>query len=222
MTLHGYFLIAIGLVEVFLGFWLVYRYQRTAVNSWYIAFVFSVGLWVLANAGIYFYVDALETAQLFNELTWLAGVLIAFTFLFFSFYFPISLKPVRRYYYLLIFVPLVLFIYLIFFSKLFITGMIFEGNNQKFFTGSLFFLFPVYFLVYLIWGIINLGRKLKRTDGVHVRQLKLFLTGILISSVFIIVFDMIYPLFGKAVPLGLGPEFSIVWLGYTTYIILKR
>jgi hypothetical protein len=222
MLLRGYILIAIGLIEVVLGLWFLYRYKRTATNNWYIAFVLSIAFWVLANAGIYFFANNLDKAQFYNELTWLGGVFIAFTFLFFSFYFPISLKPVKGYSYFLIIIPLILFVYLIFFSSLFVTSMAFEGNNQKFFTGSLFFLFPAYFFIYWTWGIINLVRKLKRTDGIHVQQLKLLLTGVIISSVFIVIFDLIYPLMGKAVISGLGPELSIIWLGFTSYIILKK
>lgn len=222
MLFHGYLLIIIGLAEVVLGLWFIFRYKRSPMNTWYLAFVFSVAFWVLANAGIYFYANNLDQAQFYNELTWLGGVFIAFTFLFFSFYFPISLKPVKGYYYLLIIIPLILFIYLIFFSDLFVTGMAFEDYNQQFFTGSLFFLFPVYFFIYWTWALVNLIRKLKRTDGAHIQQLKLLLAGVLISSVIIIIFDIIYPLLGKAVVSGLGPEFTLVWLGFTTYIILKK
>ncbi|MFH1366549.1 MAG: histidine kinase N-terminal 7TM domain-containing protein [Patescibacteria group bacterium] len=222
MLVRGYILIVIGLIEVFLGLWFLFRYKRSAINNWYVVFVSSVAFWVLANAGIYFYTNNLDQAQFYNQLTWLGGVFVAFAFLFFSFYFPITLKPVKRYSYLLIIIPLILFVYLIFFSDLFVTGMAFEGNNQKFFTGSLFFLFPVYFFFYWIWGIINLLLKLKTTDGIHVQQLKLLLTGVIISSVFIVIFDLIYPLIGKAVISGLGPELTLVWLGFTSYIILKK
>jgi len=117
---------------------------------------------------------------------------------------------------------MLIFGYLIFLTNKFQTGMVFEGGNQKFFNGPLFFLFPIYFLFYWIWAVRNLIVKFKMTDGIHIYQLKLLLWGVLISSIIIIIFDIIYPLLGKVVISGLGPEFSIVWLGFTSYIILKK
>ncbi|MBU1148654.1 hypothetical protein KKI23_01045 [Patescibacteria group bacterium] len=224
MLNYFYLLLAVGLIELFLGIWLLIKYQRSAINTWYGLFIFSVAAWVFSNAGLYLseYLGNNNSLFLFNQLTWLAGVVLTCAFLFFSFVFPFSQKPIKKWAYLLFLIPLTLFSFLVFFTDNFQTDILIAANSQRYVMGDLFYLFPPFFFVYWIWSITNLAKKYQAADGIHKWQIKYLLIGIIVSLLIIIGVDIIPITFGWKVINGVGEFATLIWLFFTSYIILKK
>ena len=224
MLTYFYILLVVGLIELFLGIWLLIKYQRSAINTGYSVFVFSVASWVLSNAGLYLseHLNNGSWLFLFNQLTWLTGVILTCAFLIFSFVFPFSQKPIKKWAWWLFLIPLALFTFLIFFTDNFQTNIIMAENSQRYVMGNLFYSFPVFFFFYWIWSIVNLAKKYQVADGIHKWQIKYLLIGIIVSLLIIIGVDIIPITFGWKVINGVGEFATLIWLFFTSYIILKK
>lgn len=98
----------------------------------------------------------------------------------------------------------------------------FFGKGYAASTESYFWAFIAFFAVYWIWAVANLLRSLASSDGIHRTYLKAILAGLVISLTISSIFDIVIPLLGTT-PYGyVGPLFSAVWLGFTSYILVKK
>jgi hypothetical protein len=86
-------------------------------------------------------------------------------------------------------------------------------------------IFNILFVVYWIWAIVNLNQTYKASEGIHRWQLKNFLIGIVISSFFGILLNLIFPwldIFMYDFLSVIGAITSVIWLGFTSYILFKK
>lgn len=221
MTIFIFILTPIFLAELVLGVFLLVKYRRGAVNSWYTLFVFAVTAWVGTNIflnGLQFG----EQSLILEKVTWFIGVFITSFFLMFSFYFPFSKKKLSKSYLWLVIVPAIFFTVIIFSNDLFIKEVIESHSTYTLVTGPLYFTFPVFFIFYWMWSVINLVTKFRIADGLHKWQLKYLLMGILIPLPIVLVTDILLPTVTDSALGWVGSVSSIIWLGFSAYIIYGR
>ncbi|MFH0952586.1 MAG: histidine kinase N-terminal 7TM domain-containing protein [Patescibacteria group bacterium] len=221
MSAQGIVLLIIASLEVILGIYIVLRYQRSEINLWYVLFIFSVALWVGTNSYIYL-TNPGGASYEFEKISWFAGVLVTATFLMFSFYFPYKSKTISPHYLFLVIIPVLFFTPYIFAGKLFLEGIKVTDQGYGIEVGPLFYLFPIFFLVYWSWAITNLFKKFKVSDGVHHWQLKYLLIGVIVPVAIITITDIFLPWLSSSKLGWVGSASSAIWLGFTTYIILKK
>jgi hypothetical protein len=85
--------------------------------------------------------------------------------------------------------------------------------------------FNVLYIYYLIWALVNFYKRFKSAEGLHRWQLKYFLIGLVISSVFGLLFDLIFPwlnILMYDVYSVWGAMATIIWLGFSSYILFKK
>lgn len=220
MEIHGYIMIPIAILDFLLGIYFLTKYQRSTSIIWYSIVAFGMVGYVLSNAVTYLWPEA----PVFYHLSqWYSGVVVSAAFLLFVINFPFRFREKGQFEDLLFWFPVILFLYLIYLSSDFIVGLDPSRLPWKQNYGSAAIAFPVFFVIYWIVILRQLVQKLKNSDGIHRWQLKTFLYGaVLIPLLSSTVFDVFLPL-NNIVGYGwIGPEFSVIWLGATGYIMVKK
>lgn len=217
--LIGLILIALALVELWLGLYFIFRYEKRQSTIWYGLFFIGASVYVGANGWGFIY-DQFYIAERFG---WFGGALATSLFLPFSYSFPI---PQRTYRELLPWViwPVVIFGLGSLFTDLFVKeqGIISYREGYQTAAGKFFWLYILFFATYWVWAITNLAKSFLRSDGIHRWILKMTLVGILTSLLVSIIFDIALPLITKSRFGYLGSLFTSVWVLFTGYILVAK
>lgn len=219
MMFHGYIMFAVAALELVLAAYLS-RYEKSPVTKWYVVFVLAVAAYVVSNAMTYLNHDA----SIYIHLSqWFAGVVLTAAFLMFALYFPFRSDRPSQFESLIFWVPVVLFFVMLYIAKDFIISLdpTFLPAKQNY--GLSVWMFVVFFVLYWTLGISILVQKLLRSDGIHRWQLKTLLFGaVLVPLTFSTIFDVFLPIFNVVGYGWIGVETTIIWLGFTAYIMVKK
>lgn len=155
----------------------------------------------------------------FGETAFAFGALLVFSLPFFAISFPKKKSFPKRYYFLAI--PTVFFI-----GVSFIDGFIFKGIkivNGSIETGRgvLYPFFVFYALVYFVTGVLVLTRKYKRSVGIERLQIRYLLIGLVLFTFGALMTNVLLPAIGVSQFNGFGPTFSIFFVAFTGYSIIK-
>lgn len=222
---HGIILQIIGYLELVLSLYVLFQNPNDRIRRWYALLVLSVAIWVWSIGAVLF-VDDIFIIDILTRLNWVGPILIAPTLLFFSWVFPYIDKKISINNWLIFSFPIFIGLFLLYFRTfpIFTTIQIDPWRTVVF--GPGLHIFNSLFLVYWLWATYNLYRKFKTADGINRWLLRYVLLGIIISSIFGIVSNMILPWFGYWIDhpylSAIGPELSIIWLGFTSYILFKK
>ncbi len=156
-----------------------------------------------------------------GKMSFVTTSCIPSSFLFFSMIFPkekhvpISLKIFA------IYLPTA------FFGILSLTSLILKdvsSNNWGFQTiyGPLHPLFSIYLIGYIIIGLFFLLRTYQYSTGINRLQIKYCFLGMLFTSIFALTTNLIIPILGTSRYSSLGPSFTMIMVGFTTYSIIKH
>lgn len=220
MAYHGYVMFLIAALEVMLAFYFVAKYRKTTSIRWYIVVILGIVGYVVSNAITYIQLDAPIYSHL---LQWFSGVVVTAAFLLFAINFPYRRSSTDAFESMLFWVPVCIFFVLIFFSHQFITTLDYSVTPAKQNYGGSVLSFAAFFSLYWIMFVYILIRKLQHSDGIHHWQIRTFLFGaIALPLIASSVFDVFLPILGNVSYGWVGPEASIIWLGFTSYIILKK
>ncbi|PIY96560.1 MAG: hypothetical protein COY66_03870 [Candidatus Kerfeldbacteria bacterium CG_4_10_14_0_8_um_filter_42_10] len=222
---HGIILIIIAALELFLGIYILLQNPRDHIRRWYAFLVFMVALWVW-SIGFVVFTNDIFIIDIVTRLNWVGPIFIASTLLFFSWIFPYPTKRIGIKNWLIFFFPMVIDLFLLYWDVFPIFKSIKLDPWRTVVFGPGVHVFNALFLFYWIWGTYNFYHKFRAADGIHKWLLKYFLIGIIISSIFGVTSNLILPWFGLymkyPVLSAIGPELSIIWLGFTGYILFKK
>lgn len=221
-TVHGTLLIIIALIEACLGVAIFARDKRNRINQLYAVFIFAVALWVFGNAPEHFLdIGGESIVTFFLKLVYVAAAIIASAFLVFSYVFPFQLKPVPIFWKIIISLFPILTFFVVYFSDWLTYSFVYQGGEWSYSFGEVYNIFGVVFLVLWVYGLVLLISKMQRSDGVHRWQLKWLTAGMILSLIVGVTTNLILPWFGINQYGYVGPELSVIWLLFTSYIILK-
>jgi signal transduction histidine kinase len=82
--------------------------------------------------------------------------------------------------------------------------------------------FAVYMVVFLFIGLLFLIKTYKNSVGIYRLQIKYCFLGMLFSSVFAVTTNLFFPLLGTSKYSAIGPSFTMIMVGFTTYSIAKH
>lgn len=88
--------------------------------------------------------------------------------------------------------------------------------------GPVYFLFDCYFILYLFISIFILARKYRKYQGIIKQQLRYIILGIGATATISIFVSGVLPIFGISQFSILGPPSTIIFLGATTYAIIRH
>ncbi|MBI2984615.1 MAG: hypothetical protein HYY50_03250 [Candidatus Kerfeldbacteria bacterium] len=215
----GIILLLIALAEFILGLYLIFSYQRSQATMWYGLFALGISFYVASN-GLGYMQNNFYIAE---RMGWLGGLMTAIFILPFSWTFPLPRKKVNEILPYVIW-PLAVFVPGIFWTSIFLSGngVIDYIKGYQTSPGPYFWFMLIFFFAYWIWALANLVYRFTKSDGQHRWMLKMILVGIGLSLLVSVVFDIIYPLVAISKIGYVGSLFSAIWLGFTSYIILKK
>lgn len=221
LMIIGFILLLIAIAEVALGVWFLTKYQRNQATMWYGLFAIGAAIYVASN-GYGFLFNSIQ-GDLTERFGWLGGGILTAFFLAFSFTFPLPKKKLSELLPLVIW-PLAVFIPGFLWTDVFLhrQPLIHYGTGYQTAPGPFFWFFVVYFAVYWMWAITNLVIRLRVSDGLHRWMIRMVLFGILASLAVSSVFDITLPLVTTSRFGYVGSLFTSVWLGFTSYIILRK
>ena len=161
--------------------------------------------------------------QLAESLGWVGGALATIFFLPFSFSFPIARRSFRELWTVVIW-PLLVFVPGFLVTDLFINQRALSrfGEGYETASGPYMWVFILFLIVYWSWSIYNLVLSYRKLDGIHHKQLQIILFGTMISLSATLFMDVYIPLTQVSHIAYVGSLFTVVWLGSSTYILLKK
>lgn len=223
MLFHGILMLVIGTLELALGVYLFVRRASGPGIVWYTLFTLSIALWVFSNS-VAAFTDSGAVRVEAIEMTNGIGGFIAVLFLLFTYSYPVPQRLLSPVFLSLLFAPAVINLFVVIVDNVYIDSIEVQGARLLYENSTALAVFAVGFLLYWGFGIRNLVRSYLRADGIHRETLRFLLTGIFISSVVVILFDVLLPAFGTTFPGSswLGSELSVVWLAYTSYILFRK
>ncbi|MFA6271960.1 MAG: histidine kinase N-terminal 7TM domain-containing protein [Patescibacteria group bacterium] len=222
---HGIILQIIGYIELILSIYIFFQNPRDRIRRWYSLLVFSVSLWVW-SIGVGISTDNVVAIDMLTKLNWIGPIMFAPTLLFFSWVFPYASKKISKRNWLIFFLSLIVGLFPLINSYIPIYTSINSDPWRTVSFGNGVHIFNAWFLVLWVWSIINLYKKFVASDGISRWLLKNVLLGVSVSSVFGVISNMILPWFGfwmdNPYLSAIGPELSIIWLGFTSYVLFKK
>ena len=208
-------------VNLFLGIFLLVRARHNPAARVFAVTVFSIVVW---SVSIFLETPIIshDFALFCSRLAFFSGSFIAASFLYFSIIFP---KPIKGS--LLIIKALIwgigAFFAIISLSSLVIADEQLYNWGWSGVRGPLSRVFDVYFIIFMAIALVILMRKFFNERGIARVQLEYFLIGSVISVVGGATTNVIIPFFTDSSFTGYyGPYFSVFYVIFTTYAILKH
>lgn len=212
----------IGILDFIFGVYIFTRYERELRIIMYGLFALMVSGWVFCNGlGLLF-----EGGGHINEaLGRAAFVFAAFIFPFmylFSILFPFPSVRINSRFIILTLLPALMLSLLVIFSDTLIKGFDQTRYSQTI-SGEGFWLYILYIVFFFGLILVELIDKFRRSDGIHRWQLKNLISTVALSGIIGIFAVLILPYVWYFDSLSwIGPSSSIIWLGGSMYIVMKK
>jgi len=184
---------------------------------------FSVFSWSAAAWGFSIlmeYVLKHPTSILFwGRMSFATSAFIPSTFLLFTLLFPREQRRINSSRIIFLSLPAVFFSAMSFTDRIVVS----LGQGPRMFNyGWLHPFFTMYLVVYIFLGLVILLRTYKRSAGIDRLQIKYCLFGMVLSSIFGVVANLVLPMAGISRFNWLGPPSSVIMVGFITYSIVKH
>lgn len=215
--LHVFFIvfqIGVALTDLAIGSYVLWKNPRGLVNRSFCIFAAGIGVWAGSVALLgHTQLFAFAEIALYSGHVMVAGiVLLAETF-------PDKKQIEKRFF--LVFVPLAIITILTPFNLFIRSAVRGVGGNIEPVNGPLFPLMVIVVGGYIVLSAFLLVRRYVRLTGIAKVQMRYLIlgAGIFIAGMFIA--DLLLPALGIFEFNMLGPIFSIAFLGFTAYAILR-
>ena len=148
-----------------------------------------------------------------------ASGIIPTAFLFFAMLFPSEKRKINSKYLGLLALPSVFFLGLSFTDRIVHS---FGSGPKMFHYGSFYAPFSVYLNSYFIFGFAFLISTYRKSIGIERLQVKYCLLGMFLTSTLGLTANLFLPMTGISKFNWLGPSFTMIMVGFTTYSIVKH
>lgn len=222
MDVIAILLYLVGAAELVLGVYIGIQKPMSTIRASYTWVVFGTAGWVLANA-VFRHITSDEGALLAERFTFIFGIIATAAYLYFSFVFPMQLKRVPTWKFLYVILSAVtISLFALFTNFLVVDAELVLPRASIYTYGSLYIPFLIWFFVTWIWSLTNFARKYRGLDPFYQWQVRMILFSIIVPIIMISVFDLLVPYLGIAGYGWVGSMSSIIWLGFSTYIVVRR
>ena len=189
------------------------------INIIFSSLCLASALWGLGVLMVFIFKD-MEWKLFWIRFIFATSSFIPGIFLHFSLVFPNYHHKINLYKSLLIYFPPLFFLAIIQ-TKLIVKSII---QIEPYITqyGVMHKFVLVYFIIYLSLGFYYLLKTYGRSIGIYRLQIKYCFLGMLIASTIGFTTNLILPLLGTSKYSGLGPSFTVIMVGFTTYAIVKH
>ncbi|MFH0853972.1 MAG: histidine kinase N-terminal 7TM domain-containing protein, partial [bacterium] len=221
MDIKNVFLLLATIINITLSILVYLRSSKKVAHLAYSLFAFSVGLWAFVLA-MFRYVTDLNIALWWMKISYIAAVIIACSFLYFSLYFPEN-KKLKTKTNFFILAPTILLSLLLLSSKFLVKEVIITSFGRDIISvdwGHI--VFALYFTTFFFGGICVAFYKYKHLIGITKDQLRYVILGTLIAGTFGAFFNLVIPLFWNTHKfVWLGPLFTVFIIACSSYAITR-
>lgn len=213
----------VGLGELLLAWYFWKTRFGDAIRKSMSFLALSTALWVLSTS-LGAYATPSPMVEIIARLTYVFGIMLVTGLWVFSIFFPFPSIRLDRLHYVLLFTPVVIFSVALLFTETvierYVSGLTTQGI---WYGGPLYNIYNVYLLVLFFSALIILVRKLRRSDGMMLVNLKAVIWSIFLGGMPAVFVDLVTPLYKNAASTPLiGVVSTVIWLGVTTYIVVRK
>ncbi len=216
------YLVGVGELVLAGFFWI--SHSKNEIRKVMAMLAFSTSIWVITS-GLTSYVSQNPTSTFFMRIVFLSGALLVVALLHLTLIYPIQIVRLDKMHGWLLYTPAILFSIISLTSNTIVLGFTGSATDSgRIIPGPLYNLYNFYvFGLYLLAVIILFVRK-RRADGIHRRNLNLIFWSVVIGGIPAVVIDLLIPVFTKGVypNANYGAISTVIWLGVTTYIIVRK
>ncbi len=199
---------------------IVYRKEKKALNRSFFIFAINVFLWSIA---LFFYTHPV----LFSALAWIkitylfSSIIVVTGFQFIAAFADVDKVSVRRIlkWYFVFIVPLIA---ILFFTDLWVKGVVSLPSGFHTLTGPVYLLFGIVIAIYIFLCFNPLYRKYKTSKGIEKLQFRYIFIGLLLFGIPAFAVDVFLPIFaGTSQYFWMSPLFSFFLVAFTSLAILR-
>ena len=219
MIFIGLLLLLAILVNIGLGF-LVFLKRSTfrRVNVTFSLLSWAAAGWILSVLLAYFFKDPFWKI-IWGRMSFATSGIIPAAFLCFTLLFPTEQRRLSSTRLIILGLPAVLFLGLSFTDKI-VSSL---GFGSKMFNyGPLYPFFSIYLTSYIFLGFLFLISTYQKAVGIVRLQIKYCLLGMFFTSSLGLINNLFFPMAGISKFNWLGPSFTMIMVGFTTYSIVKH
>jgi signal transduction histidine kinase len=204
--------------QIIFGLYVLIMSKKSQAGFAFATICFSLSLWSIGGYMLN-NVTSITEVEYWGKYIFLGPVLLAYSFLYFSFVFPNG--RVKNVLNGILFALTMIFLVLV--PTPFILksgGLSIHGPIPTW--GIAYPAFGVYFVVFFVWGVFNLFGKYQRALGRGKNQVRYVLLGLFLTFFFGIIFNLVFPSLKISNYVNLGPFFTLTTIGFTAYAITKH
>lgn len=212
-------LTVIAVVNFVLAAIVFFNRPRQESNRVFSVTAFAVAVWSLTN-GLFQNAGTVETATLWAQLSYAAGIITAASFLHFAWIYP---QPMRLSRYAKVGLWLVALSVSLspFVSGLVIRSVTLDGH-RLIVTGSGVFIIAAFMFITTASAFLNFYRGYPLLHRIEREQLHYVLFGSIVTALCGLTFNLLLPLADNYDFVWIGPASSLVFVGSTVYAIITR
>ena len=207
---------------------LIFLNRKKSEGSFFFAIsAFATSVWVLAM--LYFrQIANIETLLLPTKTLYIAGILIALFFFYFSYDFLGVRKgadALRARIFTIMGILTIISISLIIFTQTIIDQVLIEGENKIVIFGDWYFGYSLLMIFYFLLSFSEFFKKIRgfpSEQQLERRQFIYIMAGTGISILAGLAFDIVLPVFGNFTFYWLGPVLTSIFVTFTAYSIFKH
>jgi len=211
------------LVNLFLVVLILSKRPRKKVNVVFGLLVLSIAFWNLTRmmTDISFFNQRVDVLM-WTRLALVGPIFIAYLFLIFSFLFLAKKADSNWKRSVAFIVPSLALLAFIFTDYNASQATVLDSGKLSWAPGPLYYWFTVYFLLYVIWAVVILFRKFKRSNNrIQKLQIKVIFISALFASILGILASAVLPLFGNLCIYDYAVPITAIFTVAVTYVILR-
>jgi hypothetical protein len=214
----------VGAGELILAIFFWVTHSKNEIRKVMALLAFSTGMWVILS-GITSYVPYSTLGHYEMALLYISGALLLTALLHLSLIMPYPFIRIDRLHVFLMYFPSVLLSYILIFSRTIVES--FDGSSTwagVVIGGPLYSLYNIYSFLLFTLAISIIFFRIQRLDGLHKKNMQIVVWSVLLGGLPAVVLFLILPIFTPSININslFGVIPSAVWVGGTTYIIIKK
>ncbi len=218
-------LILVSVTNLTLGYLTIHQGIKKKINLIFFLLTLFIIQWSVFNYfGDYFAEVSIneKVSTIYTRLTYLASSIIAGLFFVFVIFFPRQRKKLSK-----MLTSGLIIASIVVITLSFTTHMVEKVNvvdsQVNVSTGSLFFIFIIYFAVLMVSSFVILIRKYILSEGIEKIQIRYFFLGTFLATLFASITNIFIPLLtGSFQASRFGPYFTLFFVAFTAYAIIKH
>lgn len=194
----------------------------SAIRKVMVLLAFSTGMWVIFTGTFTYRWILLDYFDLGISFVYFFGILFLTALLHLVILFPHKIFPFDRLHTVLLYIPTLILGFAAFTPAIIKENITPSSGYTTSYPGPAHWMFNSYLFLMYAMVIILLIVKIKRFDGFSRDNAKTLLWGIILGGLPIVFLDLVLTTLGIYPNAAVASLFTVVWLGFTTYIIVRK